>query len=306
MNPFNYFRPLVQQVKYIYHLKKFGFESNEIIILSYDGIGDLYLKLILIEALKKTYQTDKVSIGYTKKSHKGVIDLFKDNIYKCYHIEHDLMNLFSSRSKLPRPGFPTHPFFIHHSMLKIVGFKGITFLEVIKILLNINLNEKINIPKIQDIYLKKAQEKFKEYNLHPNKTVFISPHAVFYGNIDEGFWHGLIESLIGLGFDIALMSDQIKSNFKEVKNVYFPLEIAIPFINQCSFFIAYRSGFCDLTSTSTTMKIIIYPEKNESYNDPILGFGFQNMGLVKENISEIYYDSNTQSTVIDEVKKHIN
>lgn len=279
-----------------------GVEKDEFVFLSSTGIGDLYLKLLLINGLKETLGTQKISIGYLKQKHIGVINLFRKDIYKIYKLNEDEINQLSEYSSKPSLGTVSHPYNTINKFQSI-GFHNFNFLDLIKLQFNIPLEfNNYCKPSLTNEINLIVRSKMDELGVELNQAVLIAPTAVTFKPISTDFWIDMIDILIRRGRKVLLLEKSL--NFKNYSNanliyIDFPLEEAISITNYCGSFIGYRSGICDLVESSTAKKVIIYPENDNNYFDHFKGFSFIEMGFLHEDkFKEIVFDEKNKEDVI--------
>jgi hypothetical protein len=292
-------------------ISELGVERDEFVFLSSTGIGDLYLKLILINGLKQTLNTNKISIGYLKSKHIGVINLFKYSIYKIYRLNEDEINLLSNGSAKPELGCISHPYSTINTFHSI-GYRGFTFIDLIKIQFNIPLefNDYL-LPTVSQEIENLVSEKMKKMGIERNNAILISPNAVTFKQLNDDFWTKLVDKLLMSNYKVLILDNTIHFRNHPNENLFcidFPLEESISICDYCGNFIGYRSGFCDLIISSKSKKVIIYPEINDEYDfyDCNKGFSFLEMGISNSNvINEISFSQNNQEELIEETIKYI-
>lgn len=286
-----------------------GVQKDEFVFLSSTGIGDLYLKLILINGLKKTLNTNKISVGYLKPKHIGVINLFKESIYKIYKLNEKEIEILSEKSGKPSLGCVSHPFSTINTFQSI-GYNSFNFLDLIKLQFNIPLefNDYI-IPIISDETENIVIEKMNQLGIEMGNAILISPNAATFKPLNLEFWINLVEKLLQANIKILILdnTDFFRTHSNEnLICIDFPLEESISICNYCGGFIGYRSGFCDLIQSSSAKKIIIYPEIETDYFDSKKGFSFSEMGFSNTNdLFEITYNENNQDESINKINKFI-
>lgn len=103
-------------------------------------------------------------------------------------------------------------------------------------------------------------EYFNAKNLIPGKTVYIVPHAIFFGKvIDDEFWGRLVSVLKEKGYTslINLPEETIPG----VPYAYFDIIVSLRLAEQCGYVIGARTGFMDLIAAFTDLPIqAIYPD----------------------------------------------
>lgn len=155
-----------------------------------------------------------------------------------------------------------NPYFSHLSKFpNIEGYKGINFVDDIKLGL-MDLEEKA-IPYYpeQHISAREIDKFFEENGLRKNKTVILAPYANSIPQIRWEFWEKLVEELLSLDFDVCTNCGT--SNEKPLagtKSIFFEFKDAVDICNNAGYVIAYRSGFCDIIANSKCKRIVIYPD----------------------------------------------
>ena len=286
---------------------KLGVEKDEFVLLSSTGIGDLYLKLILIQGLKESLKTNKISVGFIKEKHLGVIDLFKYHIYKIYHLTPNDMNILSEGSHKPELGSVSHPYFVLNTFHSI-GFNNFTFIDLIKLQFNLPLEfNNYILPVIKKEIETETIKKLNNLGIEKDKAILLSPNAVTFKPIIFEFWTEVLIELLNIGYKVLVLDNS--DNYKKLENdniitIDFPLEESLTICNYCGNFIGLRSGFCDLISSSISKKVILYPDLNDekTYYDSINGFSLSNLGITDTNtLLEIVYKKYNQEELIDKI-----
>jgi hypothetical protein len=311
---YNIYRRNTKQRRYFERqifVNKLGVENDEFVFLSTSGIGDLYLKLILINGLKKTLNTNKISIGYLKSKHIGVINLFKNSIYKVYKFDEKEALLLSEGSAKPALGSISHPYYTINTFQSI-GFKNFTFLDLIKFQFNIPLefNDYIK-PFVTNEIENRVIEKMTLLEIEKNRAILISPNAVTFKPLNHDFWIKIVDKLLETNYKVIILDNS--DYFKDHQNtnlicIDFPLEESITICEYCGTFIGYRSGLCDLIISSLSRKVIVYPEieYEKRYYNCNKGFSFLEMGISNAEITkEITYSQNNQQKLIKEIINYV-
>ena len=311
---YNIYRKDIKQKIYFKRqtlVNQLGIEQDEFVFLSSTGIGDLYLKLILINGLKKTLNTNKISIGYLKSKHLGVINLFKNNIYKVYKLTENEIYLLSEESAKPALGCISHPYFTI-TTFQSIGFNNFTFLDLIKIQFNIPLEfNDYTMPNVSQDIENKVIGNMNLLGIERNKAILISPNAVSFKPLSEDFWIKIVDKLLMTNYKVLMLDST--EYFRNHQNdnlicIDFPLEEAITICEYCGNFIGYRSGFCDLIISTKSRKVIVYPDiiNEDKYYDCNEGFSFLKMGISNpDNTKEIIYSQNNCKEQIEEVTNYI-
>lgn len=176
---------------------------------------------------------------------------------------------------------------------------GVTFLDVMKHdVFNLKENDVPCIP--ENICDEKAINFFQTNNLKEGQTVIIAPYAGSYNsNVGTDFWEQLVIDLTKRGYSVCTNSaGEHEPVIKGTKGVFFPLSEAVSILNKAGYFIAVRSGLCDIVSSSSCKQIIIYERGLNAVNYNY--FSLKKMGLNNDAI-EIIYDKEYIEDIYDRI-----
>ncbi len=147
-----------------------------------------------------------------------------------------------------------------------------------------------------------VEEIFIKEKLIEGRTVLLSPYAVtFDKELDEAWWKALADALTERGFLVCTNS----TGFREpvvngTKGVAWDYRKLVPLLNLAGYFIGVRSGLCDLISSSSCKKVILY-QKNMSKNK-MSYFSLNHMGLCSDAI-EIKLGEEGDAAVLEKIIK---
>lgn len=276
-------------------LQRLQIQKDEWFFVSPYGIGDLYLILTLLPEFKRIHDARKITVGIIQEKHRDILKLFPFVVDRIEKIDEKELSLCEYSNF--EPGHPViiHPGHIFPiSMVSLIGYKKIHLLDIYKILLNLPLDSN-PVPPVypEQRITENSKRKFNDYGLSEGSTVLMAPQAFSYSKplLDIDFWKSLTQKLMDLDLNVAMMSSSL--DFKSIKGVTFvdfPLIEAIPFSEQCGFFIGNRSGFCDLLSTSKAFKIILFSREIWHSGHLIDSTSLIRMGLTNDMISEIEFN----------------
>ena len=143
------------------------------------------------------------------------------------------------------------------------------------------------------------------------KTALLSPYSE--SNKDEfgissDFWIKLAEKLNELGYLVYTNCANNEEPIVGTKGLFIPFINVVPFMNRAGLFIGFRSGLCDMVSSSACKKIIIHNYKTFFWPDgeSISYTGLKNMGLCDDAVELMMTDKNGAEifeTIISEVMK---
>lgn len=145
---------------------------------------------------------------------------------------------------------------------------------------------------------------FTEKSLEPHRTVLVSPFAnsLAYGP-DIKFWERIVVELKRKGFSVC--TNVAGSREKPIHGsvgVNIPYRYLNIFCRNAGYFLAFRSGLCDLITAVHCRKVILYPDKTwpdaeESNISTIDFFSLQRMGY-KVDIEEYVYRPGMEPEII--------
>lgn len=138
----------------------------------------------------------------------------------------------------------------------------------------------------------KMRSELIEMGIVEKKTVIIAPEANSVTRLSEEFWNEVIIELKKRGF--AVYVNCKNENTFCAESIFFTYWESVPTIDFAGYFIAIRSGLCDIVSSSKAKKIIIYPEKGDfidygEHRSEIDFCGLKEMGItdMKSDLIEI-------------------
>lgn len=261
-------------------------------ILSY-GIGDAYIvSALMIEFIKLNGPTILI---FDKPNQNFIPNLFgiKFTDFEYISIPNYLLEEFGSFKR----GQPInlHPLKIYDAkFVSLVGLNGTTLADVYKVLLGLNVTCLLQKPVFPDFKDDFVENLFVENNLEVGKTVILCPQATSIALLNSNFWIDLADKINEFKFKVVLMnSPQICSSYRTIN---FPLNYSKYICDKAGYMISLRSGFCDLIATSSSKKIILYPD-TEYYSGKLIdSTSLYKMGLSsKENLLEIVINKENQN-----------
>lgn len=257
-------------------------------VLAY-GIGDTYIISALIDEFSKL--NGDVILLFTKENQKFISRLFNP-VIKTKLISpppYHLLNEFGVFKK----GIPINlnpNTVLQSKLLNLIGYKEINLVELYKLILGIRFDYKLPLPKLAFLDSKIITDFFKQHGLKRYKTVLLCPNANSISSISFTFWLNIAKILENMNYTVAFLN--VKNNTLNYPNVNFELKYSLSICNEANYVISLRSGFCDLISTSTAKKVILYPDIDWHGGKLIDGTSLIKMDLSKSyNTKEIVLDS---------------
>lgn len=117
---------------------------------------------------------------------------------------------------------------------------------------------------------KNLENKLKLLGVEKNKTVILSPYAYCVRNLDPLFWIVLGKDLENRGYKIFVMLDpKSEKNLFGYPTIFFKYADTKAILEYAGNFIALRSGFCDIMSSSECNKVILYPTVPKKFDGSV-------------------------------------
>ena len=113
--------------------------------------------------------------------------------------------------------------------------------------------------------IKKIKNSFKRMGLEKGNTIIISPYAYsIQKQPSREFWIELSEQLVKMGKRVAVnICPEVEENFIPSSQVLeFAIEDSVPYLEYAGGFIGMRSGFCDVISSASCKKLLLYPKED--------------------------------------------
>ncbi|MBP3920876.1 MAG: hypothetical protein J6D28_04850 [Bacilli bacterium] len=167
----------------------------------------------------------------------------------------------------------------------ILGYKGITLLDLNKLVLGITPNAAIKKPK--NILDKNTKNKIlEEYKFKKQKkNILLCPYATSSMPIDSSIWENLVNDYRKKGYNVYTNTrDKTEAPLDGTVALSLKLDHLYGIIDQFEGVYSLRSGLCDLLAFSDVNLTVYYPSIDD---DPIYLFhNFKNIGI-NDNIKEI-------------------
>lgn len=166
--------------------------------------------------------------------------------------------------------------------------KHVTFNDMFQYdVYGMGLNCKVNSP----IFSKDRQfvkDFFDVHRLKEGKTVIMAPYAgSFDSDIPKSFWIKLAKELKKRGYCVCTNSvGNSELIIEGTEQIFFDLTQTELILDEAGYFIALRSGLCDIVSSSKCRKIIFYENGFNALQYDF--FSLKKMGLSDDAIEIIY------------------
>jgi hypothetical protein len=270
-------------------------------VAPYTGIGDIYLVgLFFNEYLKRNNIKEYVFVvvsGACKKAAE-MFNIENIKVVKSNHAE-DIVNLnkgFGTKFKI----VTLNDGWSSDAIQWIRGYKNLDFAKMFRyFVFNFDDSVQYQLPPRKN-WQSEIDELFQKHNLIKRKTVILSPYSNTLFELPDDFWENIASHCKGLGYSVC--TNCATKNEKPVKGteaVFFPLGMAMDFVEAAGYFVAIRSGLCDIISSAKAKKIILYEKDGFFYkSSPYEYFSLKKMGLCEDAI-ELEYSSGEREKVIE-------
>lgn len=141
--------------------------------------------------------------------------------------------------------------------VKMLYYMNYTLMHSYRALFELPYTAKPNAQRIK--CQNNVDEYFKKYGLLKEKTVILAPNAQSFSLIQRDFWELLAKKLYTKGFSVCT---NVASKDEEVIPGTIPVFIKLndiqEFAEEAGYFIALRSGLCDILCNCSCKKIVLY------------------------------------------------
>ncbi len=288
----------------IYHIlrKKFG-DDKPVLICNYTGIGDVYLICMYLDSYLKQMNCKDCIITVIGKACMKVVTLFGiANVYNLTVQESELlvklsMYLQDENRLRDLMQMPQNPNFILHNFVgKRLNLKQMYIYSVFHL-----LNDSPNFP----VFLEDAvfvKEFFARNNLIPGYTVILSPYANSTVGYRKEVWEQIADRLQKRGMTVCTNCSGREPAIKNTISVSFELNLAPQVLEYAGYFIALRSGFCDIVSQAKCNKfVVLYPDYNNFNGVGVYEFCSLEKMELSDHIIEIKCRFDQENLLVEKV-----
>jgi hypothetical protein len=272
-------------------------------VAPYTGIGDIYLVgLFFNEYLRQNNIKEYVFVvvsGACKKAAE-MFNIENIKVVKSNHAE-DLVNLnkgFGTKFKI----VTLNDGWSSDAIQWIRGYKNLDFAKMFRyFVFNFDDSVQYQLPPRKD-WQREIDELFQKHNLTKGKTVILSPYSNTLFELPDNFWENIASHCKGLGYSVCTnCAVKNEKPIRGTESVFFPLGMAVDFVEVAGYFVAIRSGLCDIISSAKAKKIILYEKDGFFYkSSPYEYFSLKKMGLCDDAV-ELEYSSGEREKVIERI-----
>ncbi len=285
-------------------------EGGKTYVCSYNGTGDVYLATGLLATKIGPDRVKEATVVVVGGAAVKVAKLFGfEDVIKLSQAE---MNALMRLCDMVGPG--NLDIVITHQgafgttgvmMDNMRNYNGFNFMDMYKAGVFNDPYMRMAQPKFADAKESVAQF-YKDNDLKPGKTVLLAPYVNTLDQLPQWFWIELVHDLKMMGFTVCTNCGSDKERpvvgTLEVCPTYNDLK---DFCEYGGYFIASRSGLCDVTSGFNMCKIIVYqPYEFWGNGRNIDYFSLNTMGLCDDAI-EIEYEGVEFLKLKDQIIKQV-
>lgn len=292
---------------YKYIKIKYGKDSH--ILIMRGATGDIFLCQLYISAYLTERKICKYIYISDQKAVKKITELF--GFQHVIKVDSILVAGLQRLKMLDNDRKDIHLLFLWHYSLhfnrcRIRMTKKFTFLDTyLYYVFGFRHIPRASIPKFAE-----RVSSFDLNKIKKRKTIILSPEANSVHGLTPLFWNLLGRRLEALGFYVICSVSDSHAKQYHFSNFFFTYKESQAFLKYCGYFIALRSGLCDIVANAQCKKIILYPkmQKRINYSEHRSDIAFSSlniMGLCNDAI-EIESDLVKNITEKIPVYKHKN
>ena len=266
-----------------------------VFIAPYAGVGDVYLAGLFLPGLLRRLNIDEYALVVLNQACRQVAEMFGlSNIEVLPRHEADgIINC----ERAFRTGWPIHvlndSWLVEHTnpIHYLRGYKGLDFASMFRYFV-FGLDDRAAWELPANTGGGKAADLFFRQGLPPGRTVVISPRSNTLFEPPASFWNAIIEHCQAAGYAVCTnCGSPDEPPLEGTRAAHFPLDAAVGFLNLAGCFIGVRSGLCDVVSSSSCKKAILY-KKNGSFGNGTAYnyFSLKKMGLCPDALELEYAD----------------
>jgi len=130
---------------------------------------------------------------------------------------------------------------------------------------------------------------FETYYLKKGKTILLSPYVNTINGVSRDVWIALAAKLKEKGYDVCTnVSNDTESAIEGTQGIFIPYAQIMDFLDKAGGFIGFRSGLCDIISSSNAKKVILYPKERAYVHTTYYNyFSLERMGIANGNLLEL-------------------
>ncbi|GHV51065.1 hypothetical protein FACS1894216_04380 [Synergistales bacterium] len=277
--------------------------NRTVFIAPYTGVGDIYLVgLFFNEYLRQNGITDYVFVVVSGAC-KKVAEMF--GIKNIAVLKPTLTDDIINSGNFLRADWPVivlNDGWLGELTQWLRGYKGLNFERMFRyFVLEFDDSVPYELPPRRD-YSAETDAIFQKSGLIKGKTVVLSPYSNTLLDLPDDLWQSIVRHCKGLGYTVCTNCAAVTEKpVAGTEKVFFPLGQAIAFMDAAGYFIGVRSGLCDIISTSSCKKVVLYGKGTYFYkSSPYEYFSLEKMGLCGDAL-ELEYRSDVKDDCLRKI-----
>lgn len=249
--------------------KKYGFDVH--IFIARGGTGDSYLNGLFLDSYAKKKKIENYVVAGDARGLLPVLALFGINnvkilstkeveelqqYYMFFYVE-DITHLFPWK----------HTLYLNRCRAKMRS--PFTFIETYIYYTYCNMVSLEDAAK--PVFARLSNEiieRCKKKGIEKQKTVIAAPFANTVNYLPIWFWNRVFSGLRERGYKVLVNIDETRdiNPFMDTESIFFDYKELEAVLKYAGFFLALRSGLCEITSSVDCSQVILYPERQEPLN----------------------------------------
>jgi hypothetical protein len=265
------------------------------------GMGDLYLACAFAEAVRARHGGSGL-VAFVRPEFAYIPTLFPAVSRIVPVADVDSMgiqpeNLLLAQGRL----FVVFP---HTSFLPVIGYKGVDFLDYLRLCLKLPLDTQPTPPRAQTADERASgQEILRRHGLHSGRTVVLAPDATSTGVAPDSFWAALAGELKRGGYDVAFNNPRhTRTPIESAVSLDVPVANFLAVAEEAGWVISARSGLCDLLAHASAKLTVVYPDESDNPRRQQLtsGFSLVRSGL-RPDAEEVVFSHRSADEIIQRI-----
>lgn len=265
-------------------------KSEEPIVIIMSALGDIFACGLYLSAYRERMQADNIKIVIASKGVYKVARLFDiDNLIIISNQELNVLVKFLLFNMKGDENIVVCSCI--RTLDTMARYKNISFPRCwAKYFFKLDNTYKISFPLIWDEILKDTELENK--GMKKGRTVILAPYTNTLAELPYQFWELLVKRLVERKYYVFTNVVGDQKAIKGSKGIEIPLNQVGNYLEFAGYFVALRSGLCDVVGRSRCRKIIIFRDRQMDIHCAESEF----FDLHTENISEdsiqYIYDDN--------------
>ena len=268
------------------------------------SVGDIYLLCLYFERFLVEKGIKEYTLAIPSRAGNKVARLFGYNSISISQEEADALIKY----RLVMGAEQAQIYVLHCGYLHIripcfmLMYKKSTWIENYRSVLfelSDTRKKEFSWPKLTDAIV----VKLKEIGFEPGRSVVISPYANTLAGLDVNFWKKLVRELQNKGFKCYTNVTASEKEIEGTGRLEIDIEYIVKVVEFAGYFIALRSGLCDIVSSANCKKIVLYTQEKFETIKVIDFYSLKQMGLCDDAVElEVTYDYDKDvKRVLDEL-----